>query len=83
LGVYVGLVAGAAVSLWAAASKLADAGLPLLAPLADISFPCHVFLTAACSNAASFGVGYLASRILPERTKRDPTGLTVWTTPRS
>ncbi|MBN2578842.1 MAG: sodium:solute symporter [Pirellulales bacterium] len=82
MGVYVGLVAGAAVSLWAATGELADAGLPLPAMLANVTFPFHVFLTAACSNAVSFGVGYLASRILPNRSQRDPAGLTVWTASR-
>jgi solute:Na+ symporter, SSS family len=83
VGVYAGLVAGSAVSLWAASTEL-QAVLPWLSALPEWArFPFHGFLTMACSNVVCFGVGYGASMLLEDRQPRDLTGLTFWTRPQA
>ena len=80
LGIYVGLAAGTAMSVWAALDNLGTAGFPVPAVMENHPFPVHVFLTATCSNLTSFVVGYIASLLLPDVTKRNSTGLTFWDT---
>jgi SSS family solute:Na+ symporter len=78
LGVYVGLLAGITVTLWASAGQLSDAGLPLPSWLEKGRFPVHVLLTSACANGTSFVVGYVASLVLPRLGPKDTAGLTLW-----
>ena len=77
LGVYVGLAIGIAVTLWATLDKLLDLGLPLPEILRG-SFPLHVYLTGPIANTVTFVVGYIASMILPDVTRRETIGLTFW-----
>jgi hypothetical protein len=53
--------------------------LPLPGFLTGASFPGHTYLVIACSNQASFAVGYLACVMLPDRGQR--RSLTVWDLP--
>lgn len=77
LGVYVGLAVGIAVTLWATLDKLLELGLPLPEILRG-SFPLHVYLTGPVANIIAFFVGYAASLLLPNISRRDTAGLTFW-----
>jgi Na+/proline symporter len=77
-GVYVGLAAGVLITTWGTLDQLARLGLGLPAFLREAPFPLHAFLLAACANVLSFTIGLVACLILPDRIKRDTTGLTVW-----
>ena len=81
LGVYVGLAAGIAVSLWGALGKLGEMGLPV-APDVIGSFPVHVYLAGPVANVVSFAVGYIASLLLPDISGKNVRGLTFWDLPR-
>ncbi len=79
LGVYIGLAAGVAVTAWGTSDKLLElAQITLPKAWQVYRFPFHAFLLSTCSNVTSFAVGYIASLLLPDLSKRDSTGLTVW-----
>ncbi|MBN2291972.1 MAG: sodium:solute symporter, partial [Pirellulales bacterium] len=77
LGVYIGLAAGILVTLWATLDKLLGLGLPLPEVFRG-SFPLHVYLTGPIANAIAFLVGYAASLVLPDVSRRETSGLTYW-----
>ncbi|MEA1951161.1 MAG: hypothetical protein U9N87_07240, partial [Planctomycetota bacterium] len=77
LGMYVGLAVGIAVTLWATLDKLLELGLPLPEILRG-SFPLHVYLTGPIANTVTFFVGYAASLVLPNISRRETAGLTFW-----
>lgn len=91
LGVYVGLATGILVTAWGTLDKLlinprieelTKLGHPVPTLLSTLDFPFHTYLVIVCSNIASFVIGYIACLVLPDISKRDPTGLTIWDSPR-
>ena len=82
LGVYTGLAAGIAVSLWGALGTLGELGLPAATDVVG-NFPVHVLLAGPLANVVSFAVGYVASLLLPDISGKDARGLTFWDFPRA
>jgi solute:Na+ symporter, SSS family len=77
MGVYIGLAAGTLVTAWGSLPQLVKLGLPVPeSVIKHVGFPFHILLLIACSNIASFAIGYLASILLPDRTRRRT--LTLW-----
>jgi len=77
-GAYVGLLTGALISAWGVIDQLVAYGLPLPEVIKTHPFPLHPFVIVACSNLASFVVGYLACLIIPPKKGHPSTGATVW-----
>ncbi|GMU20725.1 MAG: sodium:solute symporter [Phycisphaerae bacterium] len=79
-GVYVGLLAGALVSLWGTVDELVKLGVPVPAFIRATPFPFHTLTVAAFSSFAAFTAGLLASLILPAGPGGSH-GLTFWDRP--
>jgi solute:Na+ symporter, SSS family len=78
IGIYIALAAGILMTAWGSLGELGNAGLPLPEFLRKIPFPFHTYLLVACSNLASFAVGYVACLLVPDHAKREGPALTLW-----
>ena len=77
-GIYLGLFAGIAVTTWGTLDQIIGLVASSAAGSRPKLFPFDPLLLVTLANAASFGVGYLASRLLPPAAKSNATSLTVW-----
>jgi SSS family solute:Na+ symporter len=80
IGVFIGVACGLMVSIWGVINLLVEENLMSheIYHIIKYPYPWHNFTLMAVSNTVAFAVGYIASLIIPDISKRDPTGLTVW-----
>jgi solute:Na+ symporter, SSS family len=77
-GIYLGLAAGIAVTTWGTLDQLLDLAAPASAGSRAKVFPFDPLLLLTLANAASLGVGYVASRLLHPPTGPSAASATVW-----
>ena len=65
-GIYLGLLAGVAVTTWGTLDQLLGFGTAATSGYRARLFPLDPLLLVTLANLASCGVGYLASRVLPK-----------------
>jgi SSS family solute:Na+ symporter len=75
-GIYVGLIAGIAVTAWGTLDHIL--ALARGEPSASRVFPLDPLMVVTIADGTSFAVGFLASRVLPNRSQAGTTGPTVW-----
>jgi SSS family solute:Na+ symporter len=77
-GIYLGLIAGIAVTTWGTLDQLIALTRTDAVTSRGMIFPLDPLMLVTLANAVSFGVGYLASRVLPNRGQAGTIGPTVW-----
>jgi Na+/proline symporter len=77
-GVYAGLIAGIAVTTWGTLDRLIELSGTGASAAREPIFPLSPLLLVTLANLASLGVGFVASRVLPDGRAGPAGDPTVW-----